>query len=60
MTPLEIAFEPPFSKSVWFFTIDLLLNAFYIADIAVNFMTTFVDEGGTEIVTPCKIAVHYV
>jgi hypothetical protein len=60
VTPLEIAFEPPFSKSVWFRVLDLLLNAFYIADIGVNFRTTYIDEGGEEIVAPCKIAVNYV
>ena len=50
VTPVEIAFEPPWTKEVWFTATDLILNAFYIADICVNMRTSYIDEGGEEIV----------
>ena len=59
VTPLEIAFEPPFAKDTWFTVIDLVLNAFYVADICVNMRTSYINEGGEEIVKPYKIVTNY-
>ena len=46
MTPVAIAYEPAWSNEAWYTTVDLILNAFYIADIFVNLRTTYIDEGG--------------
>jgi len=43
VTPIEIAYEPPFSKTAWFKIVDLVLNGFYIADIVVNMRTIYID-----------------
>ncbi|XP_076328741.1 voltage-gated delayed rectifier potassium channel KCNH8-like [Tachypleus tridentatus] len=39
---------------------DVIVEAFFIADIAVNFRTTFVSRKGEVVAKPKSIAVHYV
>lgn len=58
--PLQIAFEPPFLESVYFFWLDFLINILFAVDIIVNFWSAYINmKTGVEINKSSKVAWNY-
>ena len=55
--PLELAYAIPLLPLVVF---NLLANAFFLCDIVVNFVTSYVDDAGTLVLDYRSIRRHYV
>ena len=59
--PLDIAFEPEASDSVFLIVVDNLIDFCFLIDIFLTFRTTYIKSStGDEIVDPKKIALHYI
>jgi CRP-like cAMP-binding protein len=59
--PLDIAFEPDASDSVFLIVVSNLIDFWFLIDIFLTFRTTYIKTStGDEIVDPKKIAWHYI
>jgi hypothetical protein len=58
--PFFVAFTPDLTTSTEIVTVELIIDVVYLADIFLNFRTSFISRHtGDEIVNPTKIATNY-
>jgi len=58
--PFEISFEPPALRtSVLYWIVNVMIDIFFVLDIAVNFRTTYITSKNEEIFDKKKIALRY-
>jgi hypothetical protein len=57
MMPLSLGFDLEPSQSQFYF--EKLIDVFFIADLIMNFRTTYIDDFGREVLQPSKIATRY-
>jgi CRP-like cAMP-binding protein len=58
--PLEVSFEPRFMKTVPFSIVNYIIDIGFMADLIINFRTTFIhSKTGNEVVSTKYIAIAY-
>ncbi len=60
MLPVEIAFEPPFGKTLWWSFLENSTEALFSLDVIFHFNTSVIDEDGNEVFSRCHIALDYI
>lgn len=60
ITPLDLAFNPPFTQSLIFQIIDNLWDFMFFIDMVIMFFTSYVNKHGTEVLKSRKIAGKYI
>ena len=59
MVPFNVAFKTH-DHTLQFMIADIIIELFFIADIVINFRTTYIDKKSGRIITQTKlIAMHY-
>lgn len=58
--PIEIAFEPAFFRSDSTKIFNFMIDSCFGIDIIVNFLTTYQNTSGDEMVEPSRIAINYI
>jgi hypothetical protein len=59
--PIEIAFAPPLFEHPSFFVFNTLIDLVFLADIVVNFRTTYYDvDNGDEVFEASEISKQYI
>ena len=58
--PFEIAFEPSFMETNFFFTLNLMIDLCFFIDILITFRTGYIDYYGLQCSEPKQIAINYI
>lgn len=59
LIPLDLAFEPEFTKIKGFEVFDNIVDGLFLVDMIVMFMTSFINKKGAEVLNSHQIAAKY-
>ena len=57
--PIDLAFEPEFTRLKSFEVFDNIVDGLFLIDMIVMFMTSFINKKGAEVLDSHKIAAKY-
>ena len=59
LIPIDLAFEPEFTKIKGFEVFDNIVDGLFLVDMIVMFMTSFINKKGAEVLNSHQIAAKY-